>query len=151
MIQKVEFRNFKGLRHLSLDLERLTVLVGPNASGKTSILKGLLYLSGLGTSEPEKLFSEVEDPALLLSRNAAEPLELLMVNDGRGMKLRFLPPDSVRQNVTFAVSKGDKAFWHVEAFANKNALETNGLESDQNWKLLTKDEFKNQKNHSPCC
>jgi recombinational DNA repair ATPase RecF len=41
MIQSASFRNFKSLRHVDVDFERLTVFVGPNASGKTSILEGL--------------------------------------------------------------------------------------------------------------
>jgi AAA domain, putative AbiEii toxin, Type IV TA system len=44
MIETVHFQNFKALRALTLELERLTVLVGPNASGKTSVLQGLAYL-----------------------------------------------------------------------------------------------------------
>ena len=45
MITGTLFRNFKSLRHVDIDLERLTVIVGPNASGKTSILEGLHCLS----------------------------------------------------------------------------------------------------------
>ncbi|HSP78514.1 MAG TPA: AAA family ATPase [Myxococcaceae bacterium] len=45
MIQKVSFRNFKAYRSLDLELEPFTVLVGPNASGKTTLLEGLRQLS----------------------------------------------------------------------------------------------------------
>jgi len=41
MINRVQFRNFKVLRQVEVDLERLTVFVGANASGKTSLLEGL--------------------------------------------------------------------------------------------------------------
>lgn len=41
MIDKVWFRNYKLLRSVELDLERLTVLVGPNASGKSTVLEGI--------------------------------------------------------------------------------------------------------------
>jgi energy-coupling factor transporter ATP-binding protein EcfA2 len=41
MIRKVSFRNFKAYRSLDLELEPFTVLVGPNASGKTTLLEGL--------------------------------------------------------------------------------------------------------------
>ncbi|RKH27600.1 hypothetical protein D7V77_11195 [Corallococcus sp. CA041A] len=44
MIEKVQFRNFKAYRSLDLDLEPFTVLVGPNASGKTTLLEGLRIL-----------------------------------------------------------------------------------------------------------
>lgn len=41
MIRKVWFEEFRALRDVQVDLEPLTVLVGPNASGKTSILEGI--------------------------------------------------------------------------------------------------------------
>ena len=44
MINQAHFHGFKALRDLTIDLERLTVFVGPNSSGKTSILEGLNYL-----------------------------------------------------------------------------------------------------------
>ncbi|HYO55006.1 AAA family ATPase [Archangium sp.] len=41
MIRKVHFKNFRCLRDVELLLEPLTVLVGPNSSGKTTVLEGL--------------------------------------------------------------------------------------------------------------
>ncbi|MFL5356758.1 AAA family ATPase [Archangium sp.] len=41
MIRKVHFKNFRCLRDMELTLEPLTVLVGPNSSGKTTVLDGL--------------------------------------------------------------------------------------------------------------
>lgn len=41
MIRKVHFKNFRSLRDVELTLEPLTVLVGPNSSGKTTVLEGL--------------------------------------------------------------------------------------------------------------
>ncbi|MBK7826370.1 AAA family ATPase [Nannocystis sp.] len=41
MISQVRFENFKALQQVTIDLERLTVLVGANATGKTSVLQGL--------------------------------------------------------------------------------------------------------------
>src|SRR5688572_5780843 len=37
-ITSVEFRNFKALRHYSLKLQRMNILVGPNNCGKSTIL-----------------------------------------------------------------------------------------------------------------
>ncbi len=45
MITHASFKNFKSLRDTEIDFERLTVIVGPNASGKTSILEGLDFIS----------------------------------------------------------------------------------------------------------
>jgi predicted ATPase len=41
MIRSVHIQNFRCLRDVKLDLEPLTVLVGPNASGKSTILRAL--------------------------------------------------------------------------------------------------------------
>jgi predicted ATPase len=42
MIRKARFENFKGLRAVEVSFDRpLTVLVGPNGSGKTSVLEGI--------------------------------------------------------------------------------------------------------------
>src|SRR4051812_38480048 len=41
MISQVTIHNFKSLRDVTADLERFTIFVGPNASGKSSILQAL--------------------------------------------------------------------------------------------------------------
>ena len=41
MITSVSINNVKSLRHLEVGLERLTVFVGANGSGKTSVLEAL--------------------------------------------------------------------------------------------------------------
>ncbi len=52
MIQSVEIQNFKNIRHQTIDLERLTVFVGPNGCGKTSVLQAILRaLEGLSRSD----------------------------------------------------------------------------------------------------
>lgn len=51
MISQVRFENFKALQDVVIDLERLTVLVGANATGKTSVLEGLDLLTRLATHQ----------------------------------------------------------------------------------------------------
>ena len=41
MISRVKFENFKALQAVAIDLDPITVLVGANATGKTSVLQGL--------------------------------------------------------------------------------------------------------------
>jgi len=43
VIQSVQFKNFRCLRDVKLKLAPLTVLVGPNSSGKTTVLDGLAF------------------------------------------------------------------------------------------------------------
>jgi predicted ATPase len=68
MITSASFRNFKSLRHVDIELERLTVLVGPNASGKTSILEGLHFLALCASREPKDVFTGQWSPGLFYSR-----------------------------------------------------------------------------------
>jgi AAA15 family ATPase/GTPase len=41
MIHKVRIQNFKSLRDVNIELERFTVFVGANGSGKTSVLEAI--------------------------------------------------------------------------------------------------------------
>ena len=46
VIEKVKFRNFKGLRSVDVDLAQFTMIVGPNSSGKSSSVAGSQRSSG---------------------------------------------------------------------------------------------------------
>ncbi|MFH1266184.1 MAG: AAA family ATPase [Planctomycetota bacterium] len=46
MIESIEFKNFKVLRDATLPLGPCTILVGPNGSGKTTVLQALEVASG---------------------------------------------------------------------------------------------------------
>lgn len=75
MIRNVFFHHFKAYRSLDLDLEPFTVLVGPNASGKTTLLEGLrlateIARQGLGRN---RVYLNQDD---LLSEGTEPPLEM---------------------------------------------------------------------------
>src|SRR5262245_784915 len=76
MIHDVRFRNFKALRGVELELDRLTVLVGPNASGKTSVLEGLHHLTRLASVDPRLVFEGAASIGVIASRGADGVLEL---------------------------------------------------------------------------
>ena len=78
-LESVEINDFRGIRHLQLDFQDelglirdRTVLVGPNASGKTSILDaitlGLLPVTELGFPRPGLILS----PASIVRRGAVQ-------------------------------------------------------------------------------
>lgn len=61
MIVSAEFKNFRALRDLKIDLEPFTVIVGPNSCGKSTILEGLKWLVGsndLNVSDLKKHISQ---------------------------------------------------------------------------------------------
>lgn len=56
MIRKAKFENFKGLRDVEVTFDsRFTVLVGPNGTGKTSVLQGVEFLSAFSTPQGVQL------------------------------------------------------------------------------------------------
>lgn len=60
MIQQLRIQNFKSLRDVTLDLQRVNLLIGPNNCGKTNVLKALKFFSDLSARNysdvtPEKM------------------------------------------------------------------------------------------------
>ncbi|MFY7952270.1 MAG: AAA family ATPase [Armatimonadaceae bacterium] len=54
MIHRAKFQNFKALKDVEITFDsRLTVLVGPNGSGKTSVLKAIRWLTELCVSNQQ--------------------------------------------------------------------------------------------------
>jgi predicted ATPase len=81
VIEKVQFRNFKAYRSLDLELEPFTVLVGPNASGKTTLLEGLglvAHYAGMAVDDPH-LDSITEEVPGIQSYGTTAPVELGVV------------------------------------------------------------------------
>ncbi len=72
MIHRAKFTNFKCLADVELDrLGNFATFVGPNGSGKTSVLEALHYVSKLGTRKPSEFFDEQREAATLLRRGAS--------------------------------------------------------------------------------
>jgi predicted ATPase len=75
VIDRVSFTNFKSLRRVDADLRRFTVIVGPNGSGKTSILDGLYYLAQMAGRSSLVILSDASN---LKSRNSAGDMKLAL-------------------------------------------------------------------------
>lgn len=94
MIESLSIRNFKALREVNVALKPLTVIVGPNASGKSSILQAIaLYL------RPSKI-PKGEARDLLRSWNSSEGPTITAVVDGVHLpldisKLPGMPPFTI--------------------------------------------------------
>ncbi|AUD03197.1 AAA family ATPase [Spirosoma pollinicola] len=59
MLKRVSIQNFKSLKDVTLDLQKVNLLIGPNNSGKTNFLKALesFSMGGLGSNNIEILKS----------------------------------------------------------------------------------------------
>ncbi len=73
MINKASIHNFKCLRDVRVDLERFTVFVGPNASGKSSILQALDLLCQTFRMANHNILGSLDQ---ILSRGATDYFEL---------------------------------------------------------------------------
>ncbi|WP_163994126.1 AAA family ATPase [Pyxidicoccus caerfyrddinensis] len=76
MIHKLTLQNFKGIESAEVGLERLTIFVGPNASGKTSVLQALHLLSQIANPDLSRndATSVQASVAMLLKREQATGL-----------------------------------------------------------------------------
>jgi AAA15 family ATPase/GTPase len=113
MLQKVGFQNFLALRNVELTLEPFTVIVGPNASGKSSILEGIQRISYLKNSPTDFLgYSNLrinvnEAWGLLESRNQTlRPISFSFQNLGyQNIEISIKPSYRI-----FTASIGEKKF-----------------------------------------
>lgn len=85
MISKMSIHNFKCLRDVTIDLERFTVFVGPNASGKSSILQGLDLLCRSTHLQVMNLEGEFEQAK---SRGSRDHIELTVESGGKRCRYR---------------------------------------------------------------
>jgi predicted ATPase len=58
VLSRITVNNIKILREFALDLDSLTVLVGPNACGKSSVLQAIGYLCAIRDTAPQEVFVE---------------------------------------------------------------------------------------------
>jgi predicted ATPase len=91
MISKVSIRNFKCLRDVQIDLERFTVVVGPNASGKSSILQGLHLLCRSFRDQEGSVEGELSAE---VSRYSNDYVELAAESGAKSYRYRTRSPSS---------------------------------------------------------
>jgi len=105
MISKVSIRNFKSLRDVHVDLERFTVFVGPNASGKSSVLQALdLLCRTYRIDHPKNMEGEITQG---LSRGATGPAELAVEVTGQWYRYRTRATDAPPAQPNAAKAKWD--------------------------------------------
>ncbi len=125
MLTYAAFENFKSLRDVQIDFEPLTVIVGPNASGKTSILQGLQLLSSFAQATNGPPPPKFE---LLQNRMADEFKIVLMACDSSdALRIVLTPVPKVSTSPRDVLNKVDSSngsamTWQLES---KYALNSN--------------------------
>lgn len=82
MIAAVHFRNFKALRSTGLRLEPFNLLIGPNGSGKTSLIEALLRLRTLAGRTTALKAGEVRPEGPSIGFDFRPPYQRLKVHLG---------------------------------------------------------------------
>jgi predicted ATPase len=76
MIESIQLQNFKGHRDSTIHLGRFAMLVGPNASGKTSVLHALQVQGWLLSTPFGSIFGQHRPMGDLLRRGSEGPIAL---------------------------------------------------------------------------
>ncbi len=115
MFDAVSFHSYKCLADVTIELGRMTLLVGANASGKSSVLDGLHLLCQLGDAQPpHQVFSSLRSPDRLLTYGRSGALRI-EASTGQGearspvLAIDAEPtanPNGDRFNVEFASEEG---------------------------------------------
>lgn len=83
MISKIEALNYRGLRNVRQDIDRFAVLVGPNASGKTTFLDVPAFLADLVRSGLDAAVHGDRD----IPFRATDPKHLTWLRSGKPIEL----------------------------------------------------------------
>ncbi len=108
-IRSVEFRNFKALRHFSLGIEHINLLVGPNNAGKSTLIDAFRLLNaglrGARSRQPDW----IRDKDGLQKAGYRVPVETLSVS----MENIHTDYEPVASTATFALSNGHRLQLYV--------------------------------------
>ena len=93
MIHKVRIQNFKSLRDVSVELERFTVFVGANGSGKTSVLEAIHNAVRAATGDPQKVFAHERHGDWIYTRGGVGDLSIRCETAGGEFSVEATPPE----------------------------------------------------------
>jgi energy-coupling factor transporter ATP-binding protein EcfA2 len=86
MLDRIEIKGFKAFAETKLTLGRLTGLVGPNGSGKTTILEAIEHLTEVDRREFEELLKGPTGALLVYKRAHVCWLELVGFDGNKGLR-----------------------------------------------------------------
>jgi predicted ATPase len=92
MITSVHVQNFKNLRDQRIDLERLTVFVGANGSGKTSVLEAIDLAVRATNSDIKTVFAKERHCDWVYTRGGEGDLSITCESQAGGFTIKASPP-----------------------------------------------------------
>jgi len=140
VITLIEALNFRCLRNVSQELEPFHVLVGPNASGKTTFLDVVAFLGSLVSDSLEAAVTDrTQDLKDLLWRGRGEFFELAIeaqIPEERKLQIPGSPFDTIRYEVSIGSTNGPE---EVGIRAERVLLKTRGRRSLRQRELFPQD------------
>jgi hypothetical protein len=133
MITSVTINNFKSLRRQEIDLGRLTVFVGANASGKSSVLEALHLAVRAATGAPKRVFGYERHCDWLYTRGGSGDLSIACTTSGGTFSVTATPPANFPPQQTDILGRGRWAF-HV--LPSDHAILENSLRSARSMVFL---------------
>ncbi len=132
MLQRLEVKNFLALRDVAIDLEPFTVLVGVNASGKSTILEVLHRICGLRTNghrvlvEGDLPHREFQEPNSVLSYGKANFISFVFGYNKTKLDIGFKQESDIWYVTSKEFSRSSpptKVYYHeVTDFSGKSEL-----------------------------
>ncbi|MEA5140611.1 AAA family ATPase [Arcicella rigui] len=106
MLRKVRIQNFKSLKDVTLELQKVNLLIGPNNSGKSNFLKGLEFFT--------KKDKSGYNPGLIFKKNLDNILSLAF----------YVENDEKKKLIKYEGLAGEFGLFESEEI-NKNLLDSN--------------------------
>ena len=103
MLKRVSIQNFKSLKDVTLDLQKVNLLIGPNNSGKTNFLKALEFIK-----ERYRDLTRRDDKELTFNRNGL-PFQFSLTDDSKKPVRIDIPFDFISDK-TPTVTNGEENF-----------------------------------------
>lgn len=111
MITSVYIQNFLSLRNINLNLERLTVLVGPNGSGKRSVLNALqAVVQAVALPDPHLWFLQDRHCDWLYTRGGKGDMVVSCMTTSSALEMRATPPPHFHQ---VPCNMRGKCYWPI--------------------------------------
>ncbi|MCX7628732.1 MAG: AAA family ATPase [Geminicoccaceae bacterium] len=85
MIRRVQIRNYRALRAVDVRLDRFHLLIGPNASGKSTFFDALAFVRDILVADVPRAF--FGDARLGIAPRCADPLELTWQKQGARIEI----------------------------------------------------------------
>jgi predicted ATPase len=105
MLKRVSIQNFKSLKDVTLDLQKVNLLIGPNNSGKTNFLKALEYMVKDNTNQQEPDYER-----LAFNLNKGKKIELELIFDPNILFVCIVTENSEIQRSKGSIENSEKKY-----------------------------------------